>query len=99
MNLSNISGVDKYILVDQDNKITTHNVQNPQKSAQTVLSCAKKSFTMGRAKNEFVVFPRTNKKSFFIFRVDNLYLGVVKKKNIDNKTLTNNILNFFKKTS
>ena len=97
--LPEIIGVDQYVLVDQNQNIATHNIQNPEKTARIILSCAKKSFSISKSKSKYVVFPRKNQKHFFIFLTGNSYLGVIKQHDISDKILINNILNYLKKLS
>ncbi len=92
----NIDGVDQYILVDNNNNIITHDIKNPGKLADIVITCGKNSYAIGKTQFKYLIFSRTCKKNIFIFPVGNYYLGVVKSQNIGNITLANNIDNFLK---
>lgn len=92
--LSNISGVDEYILVDPRGNIAAHDIKNHKKAAKIVLTCGRNSFAIGKANFKYIFFSRKNQKNFFIFPVGNYYLGVVKQKRFKNVTLVDNIINF-----
>ncbi len=96
LELCEINGVHLYILVDQNGDVAASNIKNPEKTAPMVLSCAKNSFSISRPDMEYVLFPKTDKKHFFIFQTGNSYLGVIKQPDISNKTVTDNILFFLK---
>ena len=96
LELSKITGVEKYILVDQTGKIAAHNIKNPKATGQIILSCAQNSFAIGEPCMEYVILNKENQKKVFIFQAGNSYLGVIKQQHISNATLTENILNFLK---
>ena len=96
MQISKISGVDQYILVDQKGKITAHDIKDTEKTAKMVFSCGQNSFGINKDKSPYLIFPRENKKKIYIFPVGNYYLGVVKSKLIDNLTFVDNIVSFLK---
>jgi hypothetical protein len=96
MQISNVSGVDQYILVNQKGKIIAHDIKDPEKTADMVFSCGQKSFSMNKNKSQYLIFSGKNKKNIFIFPVGNYYLGVIKSNIVDNSALTDNIIKFLK---
>ncbi|CCK80568.1 conserved uncharacterized protein [Desulfobacula toluolica Tol2] len=94
--IANLTGVDQYIFVDQKGKIATHNIQDPKKTADMVFFCGKHLHAIGKTRLSHVIFSRKNQKDFFIFPFGDYYLGVIKKKSIDNFVLTENIIKFTK---
>jgi hypothetical protein len=96
LELSRITGVEKYILVDQTGKIAAHNIKNPKATGQIIVSCAKNSFAISESYIKYVILNKANQKKVFIFQAGNSYLGVIKQQHISNATLTENILNFLK---
>ena len=99
MQISKISGVDQYILVNQKGKITVHDINDAERTADIVFSCGKKSFSRNKSKPQHLIFPRKRQKNIFIFPVGNYYLGVVKSEFVDNVTLADNIVKFLKDLS
>ena len=94
--ISKIDGVDQYILVNPKGNIASHDIKNPEKAANIVLLCGQNSFAIGKAHFKYLVFSRENHKNFFIFPVGKYYLGVVKKNDVNNFILADNIMNFLK---
>jgi len=94
LELSGVTGVEKYILVDQSGRIAAHNIKNPEKTGRIILSCAKNSFAIGESCMKYVILNKANQKKIFIFQTGNSYLGVIKQQHISNVTLTENILNY-----
>ncbi|SDT95513.1 hypothetical protein [Desulfobacula phenolica] len=94
--ITNVAGVDQYIFVDQKGNIAAHDIQDPEKTADIVFFCGKNSYAIGKTRLNHVMFSRKNQKNFFIFPVGDYYLGVIKKKSIDNFVLTENIIKFTK---
>jgi len=94
--ISQIAGVDQYILVDQKGNIAAHDIKYPEKIAGMILSCGQNSFAIGKTQFKYIVFSRKNQKNFFIFPVGNYYLGVVKQKSVNNFVLADNIIEFLK---
>ncbi|MCP3873822.1 MAG: roadblock/LC7 domain-containing protein [Desulfobacteraceae bacterium] len=92
--ISRIEGVDQYVLVDQIGNIVAHKIDDPQKVAKIVFNLGKNFYSLGKTQFKHVTFSRENQKNFFIFPVGNHCLGVIKQKNINNITLTDNIVNF-----
>jgi hypothetical protein len=94
--ISNVDGVDQYILIDNKQNIITHDIENPDKVASIITTCGKNSYAIAKTQLKYLIFSRSCKNNIFIFPVGNYYLGVVKSKNIENITLANNIDNFLK---
>ena len=94
--ISKLTGVDQYILVDCKGKIAAHDMKNPERVAGMVFSCGRNSFAIGKALFRYVIFFRKNQKNIFIFPVGNYYLGVVKQTNVNNFVLADNIIKFLK---
>ncbi len=94
--IGRLSGVDQYIFVAPRGNIIAQDIQNPDKTAELVLSCGQNSLTLAKNKFQSLVFSKKNEPFFFIFPVGNCYLGVIKSKNVDAATLTDNIINFLK---
>ena len=96
MQISKVSGVDQYILVNQKGKIIAHDIENSEKTADMVFSFGQNSFSINKSKSKYLIFPGKNQEYIFIFPVGNYYLGVVKSKLVDNLALTDNIIKFLK---
>ena len=94
--ISKVSGVDQYILVDNNGNIAAHDIKNSKNAAKIVLKCGQNSFAIGKTQFKYLIFSRKNEKNLFIFPVGNFYLGVVKQKNVKNLVLTDNIMDFLK---
>lgn len=97
--ISHINGVTEYILVDQLGKILTHNTQQPQKTAASVLACAQISFQDDKNPLDYVSFSRNNENRFFIFMAETNFLGIIKQLNMDDSELITNILTTLKNRS
>ena len=94
--ISKVSGVEQYILVNQKAKIIAHNIKDPERTADMVFSCGHNSFSINKSDAQYIIFPRKNQENIFIFPVGNYYFGVVKLKFIDNLVLADNIVKFLK---
>ena len=99
LQISKVSGVDQYILVDQKGKITAHDIKDSEKTADMVFSYGQNSFSINKSKSQYLIFSRKNQKNIFIFPVGNYYLGVIKSKFIDDSALADNIIKFLKDLS
>ena len=94
MQITAVTGVDQYIVVDHKGQIVSHDIKDSERSAGMVFSCGRNACAIGKTRLKYVLFPRKNHKNFFIFPVGNYYLGVVKEQSIDNLVLTDNIATF-----
>ena len=94
MQISKVIGVDQYIFIDHKGNIIAHDIKHPERAAIMVFSCGQNSYGIGKTRLNYVLFPRENKKNFFIFPIGKYYLGVVKEQSINNLDLTTNIANF-----
>jgi len=94
--ISRLTGVDQYVLIDQKGRIAAHDIKDARRAADMVYSCGKNLFTIGKTRLRYVVFSRKNQKHIFIFPVGNYYLGVVKQKNMNAFVLADNIIKFIK---
>lgn len=97
--LSSIKGVTEYILVDPSGKTLAHNTPQPEKTAASVLACAKMSFKDTQDPLNYVSFSRNSENDFFIFIADNNFLGIVKQLDIDDSDLITNVLTTLKNRS
>lgn len=94
LQISQVKGVDQYILVDHTGKSAGHNISNPHKSSEMVFSCGQTIQIIGKNKFRYAIFSRKNNKSILIFPVGTYFLGVVKKKEADPQILSDLILKF-----
>ncbi len=60
MQISKVSGVDQYILVDQKGKITAHDIKDAERTADMVFSYGRNSFSINKSKSQYLIFPRKN---------------------------------------
>ena len=96
LQISKVSGVDQFILVNQKGKITAHDIKDPERTGDIVFSCGQKSSRIHKSNSKYSIFARKNQKNIFIFPVGNYYLGVVKLENTDDSVLADNIIKFLK---
>ncbi len=91
INISGVTGVDRYILVDRQNNVVAHNMKNYSKTGTMVSFCGSQAMAIEKKKWEYLVFNRKNQKDLCIFPVGNYYLGVIKKKQIKTVELADNV--------
>ena len=94
LQISQIKGVDQYIIVDHTGKSAGHDISDPHKASEMVFSCGKTIQIIGKNRFRYALFSRKNNKSILIFPVGTYFLGVVQKRGADPQILLNLILKF-----
>jgi hypothetical protein len=94
--ITRVKGVSQYILVDCNGIVAAHHSDDPKALAALVWACGRNASCLGKAGFRHLICTRKNQENIFIFPVGNHYLGVVKKKNIENAELAGHIEHFLK---
>ncbi len=96
LKITDIEGVDQYVLVDAKGNVVAHRTDDPKQAARTVLNIGKNLYSIGKTQFKYAIFSRDNKNNLLIFPIGNRYLGVIKQKNVNNMTLINNVKKFLR---
>ncbi|OQY52990.1 MAG: hypothetical protein B6230_01480 [Desulfobacteraceae bacterium 4572_89] len=94
LNIAKISGVDRYIFLDDQGNIAAHDIKNPQKASEMFFSCNQNIRAISSNKFKYAIFSRKNKKNILIFPVGNYSLGVIKQEGMDTLVLVDSISKF-----
>lgn len=80
--VSNIKGVQGYILIDRKGNIVGHDTGSPEILSKMVYSCGKTLFSMANKNFKYASFSRQSKKDILIFQAGRYFLGVIKQPGI-----------------
>ncbi len=94
--ISELSGVDQYVLVDSQARVIRHAMTDPEEMAEMVSTCGRCALAVGRARFRHLIFSRTRRNDFFIFPVGKYYLGVLKEKSVSPTELLERVTEFIK---
>lgn len=94
--ISQADGVDQFIFVNKQGTIKVHDIKRPERAAKIVSTCGKHSSAIGKIGFKYLIFPRKNQKSFFIFPVGEYFFGVIKQSSLSDKSLVENVLKLTK---
>ena len=96
--LMKIAGVNGYILVRHDGHIITHNVENPESLSSMIvfsgLSCEALKTVAGTTYFSYFMLTRETMEKFFIFPIDNFFLGIFQSADAYSPDLVNKITQF-----
>ena len=93
LEISSINGVDQYILLDPDGKVVTHDMKDPEGTAEMVFSSVRDMTVLGGSRFKYALFSRKQGEDMIVFSCAPYCLGVMVR-TPSPLTLAENLLKF-----